>query len=299
MIKVSRLGHATFETPDLEGAVDYYVQVIGLFVAARDKSRVFLSTQLGQLAVELRKGEHARCIGLSFEVPPESGLRELAGELAGLGVTADVLEDDVPGIPKMITFTDPKGTRIHLFSKWHPLTRHWNVSGVGPLKLGHLAFTVPEPKAIANFYQNILGFRVSDWIEDFFVFLRCNADHHTVNFIRGPQSELHHFAFELRDTAHVHQACDLLGQRNIPIDWGPVRLGPGHNVGIFHRNADEQVVELYSELDQMKDEALGYFDPRPWHRDQPQRPKTWLRTQSTIWGPQPPPLLRGPGAPIK
>jgi hypothetical protein len=39
----------------------------------------------------------------------------------------------------------------------------------------------------------------------------------------------------------------------------------------------------------MKDEALGYFDPRPWHRDQPQRPKVWDPKQSNMWGPPPTP----------
>src|SRR5947207_576518 len=36
------------------------------------------------------------------------------------------------------------------------------------------------------------------------------------------------------------------------------------------------------ELDQMKDEELGYPDPRPWHHDTPQRPKTWDRKISPI-----------------
>jgi hypothetical protein len=34
----------------------------------------------------------------------------------------------------------------------------------------------------------------------------------------------------------------------------------------------------------MKDEALGHFDPRPWHHDTPQRPKTWDRKISPISG---------------
>jgi len=47
------------------------------------------------------------------------------------------------------------------------------------------------------------------------------------------------------------------------------------------------VTELYTELDQMKDEALGYFDPRPWHRDQPQRPKVWEPGKTSAWGTPP------------
>ena len=71
----------------------------------------------------------------------------------------------------------------------------------------------------------MLGFRVSDWIGDFFAFIRCNADHHTLNFIRGNNVKMHHMAFELKDMVHLQSACDLLGQRKHPILWGPLRHG--------------------------------------------------------------------------
>jgi len=38
----------------------------------------------------------------------------------------------------------------------------------------------------------------------------------------------------------------------------------------------------------MLDEKLGYFDPRPWHRDRPQKPKVWEMTRD-IWGTPPTP----------
>jgi hypothetical protein len=111
-----------------------------------------------------------------------------------------------------------------------------------------------------------------------------------VNFIRGNSAKMHHIAYELRDFSHLQTACDLFGERKIPIIWGPVRLGPGHNVAAFHRDHDDWVVEFYTELDQMKDEELGYFDPRPWHRDRPQRPKVWDAKQvAYMWGPPPTP----------
>jgi hypothetical protein len=33
-------------------------------------------------------------------------------------------------------------------------------------------------------------------------------------------------------------------------------------------------------------EELGYFEPRPWHRDNPQRPKVWAKDPSAanLWG---------------
>jgi hypothetical protein len=37
------------------------------------------------------------------------------------------------------------------------------------------------------------------------------------------------------------------------------------------------------------DEDLGYFEPRPRHRDRPQRPKTWIGLPRDIWGVGPAP----------
>ena len=110
-----------------------------------------------------------------------------------------------------------------------------------------------------------------------------------MNFLSGDVIRLHHFAFELNDFSHMKNACDLLAQQGIPLVWGPLRFGPGHNVAVFHRNQDDQLVEFYIELDQMKDEELGYFEPRPWHREKPQRPKVWRGDDAMIWGPPPPP----------
>jgi catechol 2,3-dioxygenase-like lactoylglutathione lyase family enzyme len=289
MIKPRRIGHATFETPDLEKAIAYHTQVNGLKLADKEKNRAFLATKVGQLVVQLDKADEARCASLSFEVSPKADSGELARELDKDGIKSELRNDSVPGISKVLSFLDNKGTRIELFAEWSYLGKHEQVLGAGPLKLGHVAFVVRDPQATADFYQRIMGFRVSDWIGDFFVFMRCNTDHHTVNFIRGQNIKMHHIAFELKDFSHLQDSCELLGQKDIPIIWGPLRHGPGHNVATYHRAHDDHVVEFFCELDQMFDEELGYFEPRPWHRDTPQRPKVWTPGHTTVWGPAPQP----------
>jgi len=57
MIKVTRIGHATFETPDLERQIDYFTNVVGLVLAERDGGRAYLATRVGDLAVQLDQGE--------------------------------------------------------------------------------------------------------------------------------------------------------------------------------------------------------------------------------------------------
>ncbi len=288
MIQARRIGHATFETPDLDRAVEYYTNIAGLVLTSKEKDRAFFASKVGQLVVTVERGETARCTKLSFEVAPNADFKDMRRELDRMGIGSDIRNDSMPGISKVLTFKDPKGTTIELFSEWKYLGSHHQVIGVGPLKLGHVAFIVDDAKKLADFYEKVLGFRVSDWVEDFFVFMRCGPDHHTVNFLTGKTTKMHHIAFEVKDFAQIQSACELFGEKRIPIIWGPLRHGPGHNVSTYHHNPDGEVVEFYTELDQMKDEELGYFEPRPWHHDTPQRPKVWRGIASrSVWGPPP------------
>jgi catechol 2,3-dioxygenase-like lactoylglutathione lyase family enzyme len=287
MIQAKRFSHAAFETPDLERQIDYFTQVVGLAVAARENGRAHLATKVGDLVVQLDKGDQARCTKLAFQVDPDTEFGDIRKGLEAEGVRCESRNDTAPGIPKTVTFEDPKGTKIDVFAEQSPIAKNQQVAGIGPLKLGHVAFYTPDIQRTVAFYEKVLGFRVSDWIGDFFCFMRCNSDHHTVNFFTGPNAKLHHIAFELKDFMHLQNSCELMGQKQVPIIWGPLRHGPGHNIATYHRNQDEQVVEFFCELDKMTDEELGYFEPRPWHHDTPQRPKLWTPGKTTVWGPTP------------
>jgi catechol 2,3-dioxygenase-like lactoylglutathione lyase family enzyme len=295
VIPVQRIGHATYETTDLDRQVDYYSRIVGLAVTDRTSERAILSSRLGYETLVIERGATARCTRLSFQVAPAFDLKDVGPALSKLGIKAERRADITPGMRDAAVFTDPKGTEIELFSTVEHAAPRDVSEGVAPLKLGHVAFMVPDAKQITDFYVDHLGFRVSDWMEDFFSFLRCGPDHHTANFRTNPKTGLNHVAFEVKDWAHMQVACDTLGRHKRPILWGPLRHGIGHNIAIYHRDPDEHMVEFYCELDQMKNEALGYFDPRPWHEDRPQRPKVWDRDDGAmIWGvPPTPEFLRG------
>ena len=290
MIQVRRLGHLTFETPDLERQVAYYTEVVGLH-AVRDGARAVLATALGEEVVTFERGTAARCTAASFQVAPTLSVAEIGAALRERGLGADARHDLTPNLREAVAFDDPKGTRIELFVDAGLAAPAALTNGIDPVRLGHVAFLVSDAKAITDFYVGMLGFRVSDWMEDFFSFLRCGPDHHTVNFITGTgPSFMHHVAFELEDWAHLERACNVLGRNSRPIIWGPGRHGIGHNVFVYHRDPDDHIIELYAELDQMKDEALGIFEPRAWHHDRPQRPKVWERKAAALtWGTPPTP----------
>lgn len=285
MIQVKRLAHATFSTPDLEKQLDYWTRVMGLTVVERDARCATLASRLGQECVVLEKGEHADLQRISFQVAPGSDLGEAARALAAAGISSERRSDLTPGVADALVFSDPKGTLVEIYAdyRFHPLDK--SEGGINPLKIGHVASRVHDVDKTAKFYQDILGFRVSDWIGDHFVFMRCGADHHAVNFVRYETQRLHHVAFEMKDWAEIQRSCELLTRNEIQLVWGPQRHVVGHNIAAYHRNSDDLRIECYCEMDLMFDEALGYWQPRPWHEEMPLRPKRWPKeTWRSAWG---------------
>ena len=285
MIDVLRVGHATFTTPDLDRLTDYYSEVLGFVVTERASNRAFLATRTGLEAICLERGDTADLVRLSFQVAPDADLAACARELSGHGIKSELRNGISPGAARALVFTDIKGTVIELYSGYVFAKDDGKPAVVRPLKLGHVAHRVADVQKTVKFYTDVLGFRVSDWQSDFFAFLRCGRDHHTVNFVHTDKPQLHHIAFEVKDWAEMNSASDHLARHGIQLVWGPGRHIIGHNVAAYHRNADNVRVELYCEMDQMSDERLGYFDPRPWHQDRPQVPKVWPKdTLRSYWG---------------
>ena len=285
MIDIRRPGHATFTTPDIERQIAYYADMLGLVVTERDKDHAFLATRTGLEAIALEKGDKPDMTRLSFQVAPETDFKAFAKELSGHGIKSEERNGISPGAARALVFTDVKGTVIELYSDYVFAKDDGKSAVLAPLKLGHIAHRVADVQKTVKFYTEVLGFRVSDWRTDTFAFLRCSVDHHTVNFVIDPNPGLHHIAFEVKDWGEIHRANDWLGKNDIRLVWGPGRHIIGHNVAAYHRNSDDIRVELFCEMDQMKDEALGFFDPRPWHQDRPQRPKVWPKeTLRNYWG---------------
>jgi catechol 2,3-dioxygenase-like lactoylglutathione lyase family enzyme len=285
MINVLRAGHATFTTPDLERQVAYYSDVLGMIVTERDKNRAFLATRTGYEAIALERGDAATLTRLSFQVAPDADFAAYARELSGHGIKSETRNGISPGAARALVFSDVKGTVIELYSDYTFAKDDGAQTAISPLKLGHVAHRVNDVQKTVKFYTDVLGFRVSDWHGDYFAFLRCGTDHHTVNFVYNEKPQLHHIALEVRDWSELHRAGDFLARKGVPLVWGPLRHIIGHNIAAYHRDPDYIRVELYCEMDQMSNEALGYFDPRPWHQDRPQVPKVWPDdTLRSYWG---------------
>jgi len=289
MIRVKKIAHATYELPDVEQQAQYYTEVLGLTVTDKSKEAIYLASTLDHHSVVLKRGAQAQCIRIGFQLGTDDDLGEFERQVKAHGIKTQRKKDSDPTISDLVTFEDPKGTVMEVFKREAFSGQRFPSKGIVPHKLGHVAFHVTDVKQVTKFYCDVLGFRVSDWMADFFSFLRCGPDHHTINLVETGSNRHFHTAFELRDWAHLQTACDYLSLNGYQLLWGPGRHGIGHNLFAYHRSPAGLITETFAELDRMNEE-LGYFEPRPWHRDNPQKPKVWPKDPSAanLWGIMPP-----------
>jgi len=285
MIRVRKIAHAAYEMPDVDKQVEYYTDILGLTLVERTKDAAYLASTVDHHSVVLSPGAEAKCVRLAFQIAPDDDLGEFERQVKGHGIKTERKRDPEPTISEVVTFADPKGTTMDVFRRAEFAGQRFPSRGIVPHKLGHVAFHCADVKKVTSFYCDVLGFRVSDWMGEFFSFLRCGPDHHTINLMETGSNRHFHTAFEVRDWAHLQTACDYLSLNGYKLLWGPGRHGIGHNLFAYHRAPNGLITELFAELDRMNEE-LGYFEPRPWHRDRPQKPKTWEKdpSASNLWG---------------
>jgi catechol 2,3-dioxygenase-like lactoylglutathione lyase family enzyme len=287
LLTVSKIGYIGFETPDVDRMVEHYTKVLDFVLVERSPDQAFLTTNFDHHAVVIERAAARRARSyVGYELREDLDFAE--EKLRAAGYTVDRRRDLAPSTPDVVVVPEPgSGVPVHLYDGQSGS----GVAGYTPLrptKLGHVAAFTPDLALLQDFYQDLLGFRWSDTVGDFFVFLRCNSDHHAANFMASAKREgMHHVAFEARDLNHLQTQLDHLAAHRVRLEWGPGRHGPGHNIFTYHRDPDGNTVELFTQLDVMASEDLGYFEPRPWHEDFPQVPKTWEVDLATInsWGP--------------
>ena len=285
---VTRMGHMALRVPDLDAAVDFQREVIGMVETERTAGAAYLTCnerhhELLLIQDPVRRGyDH---IGLEVADPQalELAKRRVAG--AGGGLLGAVYDGE-PGIDRALRVQGPGG---HVFKLFCGMQNSQVLEpGDRPVKFEHASVKVRNPWAFERFLQDGLGFAFSDRMGRFASWWHCDADHHGMAIVLSPKNELSHYAYALTDLSAMGRVADRLKRhRDQKLIWGPSRHGPGNNHFMYFHDNDGAMVEVCSELAQMP--PHGDYQAHKWPID-----------PSTInqWGGPPPRRFVLTGFPI-
>jgi 2,3-dihydroxybiphenyl 1,2-dioxygenase len=214
------LGYVGFGSVDLDDWRQFGTGLVGLQAVERSPSLLAfrMDDRKQRIVIDRAMPEGSRFFG--WEVADAAALDLLAARLesAGVEVTAEPQTlADTRRVGGLISFHDPAGNRLEAFYGAEidetPFLPGRSISGfrTGPLGVGHAVLTVAKLDAVMPFYVDLLGFRLSDYIEKPFraYFFHINARHHSLALIETGRDGMHHLMVELFSLDDVGQAYDV------------------------------------------------------------------------------------------
>ena len=183
------------------------------------KSMAFRMDDLKQrLIISDEPGETLAFIG--WEVDLAGDLNKYGARLEQAGYPVKFGDRNLAArrfVENLIFFYDPDGNRVELFfnpmKSDSPFLPGRPISGfkTGPQGMGHAVLHVKQIEKLLPFYQDILGFKLSDYgLTPYpLYFFHVNGRHHSFAMVGSGNMGFHHFMVEYTNLDDVGQGYDL------------------------------------------------------------------------------------------
>lgn len=274
MSRVSEIRYVGYATPDFEEERAFYADVWGLDEVPSDDGMAYFKARGADEhhVVRLRSSDVKRIDVIAFALASRADVDTLHARIAANG-------EKIIHAPQPLT-SPGGGYGFRCFSP-DGLTFEFSsdvateaVAPVGrwdgvPVRISHIVLHSPDHKALTQWFIDMLGFRLSDWLGDFMSFLRCNAAHHRIAILPGPPC-LNHVAYDMNGVDGLMRGIHRLKMRKVDIRWGPGRHTAGNNIFSYFVTPSGFAVEYTSELEMVDDDnwVPTVHEPAPLLMDQ-------------------------------
>jgi 2,3-dihydroxybiphenyl 1,2-dioxygenase len=274
---VGAFGYASLRSDKIDDWAEYGPKFLGLQLVERTRSALKFRMDDRKQRIVVSSEETAQN-AFGWEVEDAAALDRLAGRLEAAKVPVERLPAAVValrGVRAGIAFADPAGTRLEAFygaeASDTPFVPGRPISGfrTGTLGMGHVVLHVKSVDDLRWFYQDVLGFGLSDYILRPFraYFCHVNPRHHSLAFIETGKNGIHHMMVELFSLDDVGQAYDIA-------------LTDPESIGsTFGRHTNDYVTSFYSWSPSGFMVEYGWggrlVDPGNWTPEEAAGPSLW------------------------
>ncbi|MDX6327686.1 MAG: 2,3-dihydroxy-p-cumate/2,3-dihydroxybenzoate 3,4-dioxygenase [Streptomycetaceae bacterium] len=185
--------------PDLPATIAFLDYHVGLALEEHDGEHAYLRVGTEHHSIELLHEPELtafRYEAVGYSVESEEVLDDLRLRAEAAGLEILPLQKRMQGLCQQgFAVTDPNGTTVELFTDFIEYAEEpW--PDLRPQTLVHPFIITDRYEDTVRFYTEVLGFRASDYVEDFTAFLRCeDRYHHSIAIRRADRFSLEHLCF--------------------------------------------------------------------------------------------------------
>ncbi|MGO9421946.1 catechol 2,3-dioxygenase [Roseiarcus sp.] len=255
IMDVAHLGHLELLTPKPEESLRFFVDVLGMTESGRKADSVFLRAwdDYEHYSLQLTAAKTAALGHAAFRARSAQALerRVKAIENSGAGIG---WVKDAYGHGPAYRFRDPDGHVIELYyeTQWYQApqalrpalknqAQRYPARGVNVRRLDHFNCLAVDIQANREFFENYLGFRLTEQIvldsgEEAGMWLTATNKSYDFAYTKeahGVKGRFHHITYALDSREDVLRAADIFLEAGVPIETGP------------HKHAVQQTFFLY------------------------------------------------------
>lgn len=219
-MKLQSLGYVGIATDRLEDWSQFATGLLGMQVIDRGRTGLTLRMDDRKQRLIIDQDSRNGCNFFGWEVADAAALDHMAAHLESKGVAVRREPKTVADqrcVTDLISFHDPNGNRLEIFHGAAladtPFVPSRCISGfrTGPLGLGHVVLTTESIERTMPFYQDVLGFRLSDYTLRPFkaYFFHVNPRHHSLAMVETGKNGIHHLMVEVFSLDDVGQGYDI------------------------------------------------------------------------------------------
>jgi 2,3-dihydroxy-p-cumate/2,3-dihydroxybenzoate 3,4-dioxygenase len=258
MINLQRVSYVRLGTRDIEGAIRFATDVLGLEIAEVSKGAVYFKSDEREHTLCYCEGDpHDQAI--AFEVGSRAALSAAASELERLGHPVHAgtpSEAEARKVREFIAFNDPTGNRIELV--WRPAysgARYHGTRDAGITGFSHVGLCTTDAARDEAFWTQVCNARVSDRVGDA-PLLRINEVHHSIAMFPTDRAGIQHINHQVESADDVMRSFRFLKERQVRIVFGPGRHPSSSARFLYFEGPDGMVFEYSSGVKMIADELL-------------------------------------------
>ncbi len=258
MINLRDVSYCRLGTRDLEGAIAFATEILGLEVAERNKEAVYFKSDARTHTLCYFEGDPADQ-AVAFEVAAAADLDQAGAELERLGHNVrrgTAQECELRKVRDMVVFRDPTGNPIELVVRPEYGGRLYVASrDAGITGFSHVGLCTTDPRRDELFWTRVCNARVSDRIGDA-PLLRIDEVHHTIALFPTDRAGIQHINHQVESADDILRSYHFLRERQVDIVFGPGRHPTSSAKFLYFQGPDSMVFEYSSGVRSIADELL-------------------------------------------
>lgn len=276
MIILDDIAYVRSGTADLDTAVRFAVDVVGLEQVAREGDTAYLRADHRHHCLAFVEGRPG-VLASGFTVRDAAALAAAEIELERAG--CHVERGDAAGarhrrVSDYLAFDDPWGNRVELVCGQTTLARpvrHGRTAGI--TEFGHLCLDAPDVHEAYAFWSALFNIKISDWIGDKAALMRFDPVHHKLAVFQGEQPGLCHMNFQVESVDDVMRSWHVLENLGVEIEMGPGRHPQSTAIFLYFKGPEGLTYEYSWGVRRIEDDES--WRPRTFDPEEPDAIDMW------------------------